>query len=162
MNFKRYKFLRGVALEKLQKNASKYDKQHLEEDKKNSSSELEDSLLLAYIGDGVYSVYVRDRVAETEISKVQVLHNLVTDFICAKAQAKSFTHIESLLTNEELLVAKRARNSHVNPPKNVELYEYRLSTAFEAVLGYLYRHKDQTRLDFIMNEAFSVVLNQLK
>lgn len=121
-----------------------------------------DSLLLAYIGDGVYSLYIRDRVAMTGITKVQVLHNLVTDFICAKSQAKVFLHLEPLFTEEESMVAKRARNSQVNVPKNVDVYEYRLSTAFEAVLGYLYNRKDHERLSTLMNASFSYVLETLR
>ena len=77
----------------------------------NGEGPLEDSLMLAYIGDGVYTLFIRNRVVETGITKTQILHDVVTSFINAKAQAKVLQALEPSLTEEELLVAKRARNS---------------------------------------------------
>ena len=70
-----------------------------------------DAVMLAYIGDAVYSMYIRQRVVEMSISKVQVLHTLVTEFICAKSQSKAFEQLESILTEDEQTIARRARNS---------------------------------------------------
>lgn len=101
----------------------------------NGEGLLEDSLMLAYIGDGVYTLFIRNRVVETGITKTQILHDVVTSFINAKAQAKVLLALEPSLTEDELLVAKRARNSNVHVPKSASVQEYRMSTAFEALLG---------------------------
>lgn len=78
-----------------------------------------DAVMLAYIGDAVYSMYVRERVVQMNISKVQVLHTIVTEFICAKSQAKVLLEIEDAFTEQEQAIARRARNSNVNVPKVV-------------------------------------------
>lgn len=155
MNFKRYQFLRATAIEKLKGTI---------EHEGNTTANAEDSLMLAYIGDAVYSLFVRERMTEAGIMKVQVLHNLVTDFICAKAQAKVLQawDTEQVLTDVEQQVAKRARNSQVHVPKSATVQEYRASTAFEAVLGYLYRTSQTERLQTLMGQAFQYTLNSMK
>lgn len=117
--------------------------------------------MLAYIGDALYSLYVRQCLVGTGIDKVRVLHALVTEFICAKAQSAALLALEPTLTDDELAVAKRARNSHVNVPKSATVQEYRASTAFEAVLGYLSRTGQTARLQEIMRLAFEVTLKAI-
>lgn len=153
MNFKRYQFLRDRALEKLRA-------QDLSRPMVATPDIVqgEDSLMLAYIGDALYSLFVRQRLIGTGIDKVRVLHALVTEFICAKAQAAALLALEPRLTDEELAVAKRARNSHVNVPKSATVQEYRASTAFEALLGYLSRTGQEVRLQELMMAAFEVTL----
>ncbi len=153
MNFKRYQFLRDRALEKLRA-------QDLSRPMVATPDIVqgEDSLMLAYIGDALYSLFVRQRLIGTGIDKVRVLHALVTEFICAKAQAAAILALEPRLTDEELAVAKRARNSHVNVPKSATVQEYRASTAFEALLGYLSRTGQEARLQELMMAAFEVTL----
>jgi len=118
-------------------------------------------IALAFEGDAVYSMYIRQRVVEMSISKVQVLHTLVTEFICAKSQSKAFEQLESILTEDEQTIARRARNSNVNVPKSSSVREYRNSTAFEAVLGFLYESGQQDRLNELMQEAYSITLRGL-
>ena len=127
----------------------------------NGEGPLEDSLMLAYIGDGVYTLFIRNRVVETGITKTQILHDVVTSFINAKAQAKVLQALEPTLTEEELLVAKRARNSNVHVPKSASVQEYRMSTAFEALLGYTYRKGDEERLTTLMEFAFAETLSHI-
>ena len=117
--------------------------------------------MLAYIGDGVYTLFIRNRVVETGITKTQILHDVVTSFINAKAQAKVLQALEPSLTEEELLVAKRARNSNVHVPKSASVQEYRMSTAFEALLGYTYRKGDEERLSTLMEFAFAETLSRM-
>jgi len=114
--------------------------------------------MLAYIGDAVYSMYVRERVVQMNITKVQVLHTIVTEFICAKSQAKALLEIEDTFTEQEQAIARRARNSNVNVPKSSSVQEYRSSTAFEAVLGFLYETRQDERLQDVMKQAFSITL----
>ncbi|KAF1679166.1 Mini-ribonuclease 3 [Veillonella sp. R32] len=152
MNFKRYQFLRATAIEKLKA---------IKEHEGNTTAGAEDSLMLAYIGDAVYSLFVRERMTEAGIMKVQVLHNLVTECICAKAQAKVLQAWDEaqVLTEAEQQVSKRARNSNVHVPKSATVQEYRASTAFEAVLGYLYRTGQTERLEILMAKAFQYTLD---
>ena len=103
-------------------------------------------------------MYVRERVVQMNITKVQVLHTIVTEFICAKSQAKVLLAIEDTFTEQEQAIARRARNSNVNVPKSSTVQEYRSSTAFEAVLGFLYETRQDERLQHIMGQAFSITL----
>lgn len=117
-----------------------------------------DSLSLAYIGDAVYSMYIRKAVILTGIKKVRVIHEVVTKIICAKSQAKAFIEIEPMLTEVEAQVTKRARNSNVNVPKSAEVWEYRNSTALEALFGFLYLNDEMERLEEFCKLAMQVSL----
>ena len=66
--------------------------------------------------------------------------------------------IEDAFTEEEQAIARRARNSNVNVPKSSTVQEYRSSTAFEAVLGFLYETRQEDRLQHILGQAFSITL----
>ncbi len=161
MNFKRYQFLKGQAVEKLRAQTTFPFPIAVEEGIDEKIVASEDSLMLAYIGDAVYSLYVRNRMVTTEITKVQILHTLVTEFICAKAQSKVMHQLEEELTEGEALVVRRARNSNVNVPKSATVQEYRSSTAFEALVGFLYRTAQGERLQTFLDKAFSIVLADL-
>ena len=153
MKFKQFQFLKQEAIKKL----ILLDTEHSSFVPKSASEVISsDAVMLAYIGDAVYSMYIRQR-----ISKVQVLHTLVTEFICAKSQSKAFEQLESILTEDEQTIARRARNSNVNVPKSSSVREYRNSTAFEAVLGFLYESGQQDRLNELMQEAYSITLRGL-
>lgn len=155
MKFDQYKFLRHQAKEKL------FD-MNLEEGITYTSESARqlDSLILAYIGDAVYSLYVREHVIACAM-KVQVVHNLVTPIISAKGQAHSWEAIEEMLTEDELLVTKRARNSNVHVPKSATVQEYRRSTALEALFGYLYLTNQKERLQKMLQIALSSALEKL-
>ena len=159
MKFKQFQFLKQEAIKKL---ILLDTEDHSFVSKPASEVLASDAVMLAYIGDAVYSMYIRQRVVEMSISKVQVLHTLVTEFICAKSQSKVLDQIESmLLTEDEQIIARRARNSNVNVPKSSSVREYRNSTAFEAVLGFLYETGQQDRLNELMKEAYSITLRGL-
>ncbi len=63
--------------------------------------------MLAYIVMQYYSMYVRERVVHMNITKVQILHTIVTEFICAKSQAKVLLEIENTFTEDEQAIARR-------------------------------------------------------
>lgn len=108
---------------------------------------------LAYIGDAVYEVYVRDYLLHKGLTKVNALHKEAKQYVSAKAQSSIMARlIESeLLTTEELMVFKRGRNakSHTSA-KNTDVLTYKVSTGFEALLGYLYMSKQSDRLNELM------------
>ncbi len=151
----RYLFLREQAREYLLKNRD--EKVYTEDELREM-----DSLLLAYMGDALYSLFVREKVMACGIHKVQILHEFVTNIICAKAQAEVYMVLEEELTDGEKYIAKRARNKAANVPKSATVQEYRLSTAFEAVLGYLRLSGQEERLEILCSKAYRHSLEKSK
>lgn len=117
-----------------------------------------DSLTLAYIGDCYYSLYIRKAVFNTGIAKVHVLHDMVSKIICAKTQCKCFLKLEPQFTTTEQHIARRARNTKMNIPSSATQFEYRCSTALEAVLGYLYLKNDEERLKSFCKQSLEIAL----
>lgn len=96
-------------------------------------------LVLAYIGDAVYEMYVRTMLVETTTLSVHGLHLRAAKLVCAKAQAAAFRIIEPMLTEEEREIFKRGRNAHMGTvPKNARILDYRHATGVESLIGYLY------------------------
>lgn len=119
-------------------------------------------LVLAYIGDCVYEIYVRTRViAEHSDMPAYKLHRQTIDYVKAHAQSNSMTAVEPLLTEAELAIYKRGRNAKsATVPKNADLTDYRRATGFEALVGWLYLKKENERLDFIMETAYRSARNE--
>ncbi|WEV44121.1 hypothetical protein OZX56_02520 [Lactobacillus sp. ESL0684] len=95
---------------------------------------------LAYLGDAVYEIRIRQHLIKGGIVKPQVLQREATYYVSAKAQAALITKLQAddLLTADELATYRRGRNakSHTKA-KNTSLATYQMSTGFEAVWGYL-------------------------
>lgn len=121
-------------------------------------------LVLAYIGDGVYEVYVRSRViAEQPDLPPHKLHKVTTQYVKAHAQSNSMLFIEDKLTEKELATYKRGRNAKSpTVPKNADLTDYRRATGFEALIGYLYLNKETERLEELMDYAYNGALDAEK
>ncbi len=99
------------------------------------------SLALAYIGDAIYEVYVRELLLERGTIKPNQLHQEAIQYVSGKSQAKVILHWleDNLLTEEESKVVVRGRNAKSgSTPKNINVQTYRYSTAFEALIGYHY------------------------
>ncbi|OXS73829.1 ribonuclease III [Domibacillus enclensis] len=112
-------------------------------------------LALAYMGDAVYEVYVRKFLLESGRVKPNDLHRTSTKFVSAKAQAAQLHRLREIgfLTEEEVTVAKRGRNAksgHV--PKNTDVLTYNHSTAFEAVIGFLFLTGQLERMEAIIHD----------
>lgn len=114
-------------------------------------------LVLAYIGDGVYELFVRSRIIEEHFDMPpNKLHQLSTTHVRAHAQSRSMVIIEPMLTEDELTIYKRGRNAKSSTvPKNADVTEYRRATGFEALIGYLYLSGKNDRLTEIMNIAYN-------
>ena len=95
-------------------------------------------LVLAYVGDAVFELAVRAYLATHIRASVGELHERARDKVRAAAQAQALADIEWSLTEEERELVRRARNAKAQVPKSASLYEYRYSTAFEALLGHLF------------------------
>ncbi len=110
------------------------------------------SIVLAFVGDAVYSLFVRERLAYENDSKTGELNSLSSAIVCAKSQAKRIDELMPLLTEEEIAIFKRARNAKKGAKaKNASVAEYNKSTGFEAVIGFLYITGEYERLNYLLN-----------
>jgi ribonuclease-3 family protein len=109
-------------------------------------------LQLAFVGDGVYEVFIRNYILNNnkELS-THKLHVEAIKYVKAHAQSEIIRRIESDLTEEEIYIYKRGRNTKsATVPKNADLAEYRAATGFEALVGYLYLINQIDRLNTIL------------
>lgn len=105
-------------------------------------------LVLAFVGDSVQQLMVRTKLACNTTAKAGELHKLQAEQIKAPAQAKYMDEIMPLLTEDEMAVFKRARNSHMNTiAKHSSVADYKKASGFEAVIGYLYLLGKNERLE---------------
>ncbi len=114
---------------------------------------------LAYIGDAVYEIYVRKHVLLGGYANVDMLHRRAVMYVRADGQAKALKALMTdFLSEEEVSLAKRARNhKSASKPKNADPVIYKLATAFEALIGYLYLSGEINRMEDIISKAFEVI-----
>ena len=108
---------------------------------------------LAYLGDSVYEVYVREHLIKMGISLVENLQREAIKYVSAKSQSKIVRWLtdNNYLNNDELDIIKRGRNyKRGSHPKNTDIITYKNSTGFEALIGYLYLDNKIDRLDEII------------
>ena len=109
-------------------------------------------VVLAFIGDAVYSLFVREMLVFEHDYKTGELNRLATAKVRASAQAERIIKLQEILTEEELAIFKRARNAKKGTKsKSASVAEYNLSTGFEAVIGYLYVLGDIARINELLN-----------
>jgi len=118
------------------------------------------ALTLAYIGDAFFTLYVRTRLLTHAYYKVRVLHTLDAQMVSAKYQAVALRELEPDLTEPELAIVRRGRNTKSRPTKSATVGDYRHSTAFEALLGYLFL-TNSPRLYAIADKAFVIISRKL-
>ncbi len=118
-------------------------------------------LVLAYIGDAYFNLYVRTRLLAFEQSRVRVLHGHGARMVSATLQAHALRALEGGLSEDELAIVRRGRNAKSTVPKSASVGDYRASTGFEALLGYLYLSGDEARLTALASEAFVVISRKL-
>ncbi|KGL38057.1 ribonuclease III [Listeria newyorkensis] len=117
-------------------------------------------LALAYMGDSVYERHIRELLLAEGKTKPNQLHKTATQYVSAKAQAYILQamYAKAFLTEEEDRIAKRGRNAKSNSvPKNTDLQTYSLSSAFEAVIGYLYLGGESERLNEWLDLATEII-----
>lgn len=114
-------------------------------------------LTLAFIGDTVFDLFVRERLICQANRPVNKLHNLAAKTVNAASQAAAVKKIMDILTEEELSVFRRGRNSHTNhKAKNASEGDYHYATGFEALFGYLYLKGNTERL----RELFNLIIEE--
>lgn len=112
------------------------------------------ALNLAFIGDTLYDLYVRTVLVAQSGCPVQELHKKAIGYVNAAAQASAVQLIMDELTEEELAVYKRGRNTKTaTTPKHADIQDYRAATGLEAVLGYLYLSGNESRAFELMSLA---------
>lgn len=102
-------------------------------------------LTLAFLGDGVFELFVRERLVEKGSAPVNKLHKRAVAVVCAHAQARAVELLEGKLTGEEQEILRRGRNAHSQAPKNADVAEYHSATGLEALFGYLHLCGDSER-----------------
>ncbi len=96
------------------------------------------NLSLAFVGDGVYSLLIREYLVKNKRYPVNILHKTTIKYVSARGQFAAINLIMDMLTEEEKAVFKRGKNSSkATVAKNASAEEYRASTGFECVIGYL-------------------------
>ncbi|QZY54649.1 Mini-ribonuclease 3 [Crassaminicella profunda] len=115
-------------------------------------------LVLAYIGDAVYEVYIREYVLYNYGGNVNKLHKIATKFVKAGAQAKIAHTLEKEISEEEWHMIKRGRNQKSGTvPKNADLTDYKYATGFETLIGYLYLLGNTNRIKEIVKRAVQII-----
>lgn len=114
-------------------------------------------LALAFLGDSVYEQKVRERLILAANMPANTLHKLAVERVCAEYQSECILKIieDGILTERELEVFKRGRNTKVNAPKHSTVMEYRNATGLECLFGYLCLTGQQNRIE----ELFEICWN---
>lgn len=111
-------------------------------------------LALAYIGDGIYELLVRNYLVLKGNYKVNDLQKMAIKYVSAKAQCEILKKImeANILSEVEISIVLRARNNtNGRHPKNTDIVTYKHATALEALFGYLYLEKDYDRINLLLN-----------
>lgn len=109
-------------------------------------------LALAFVGDGVYDLIIREKLVCEANRPVKTLNQKKVDIVRCQAQAELVKKIEPFLTDEEKEVFRRGRNTHTGHcPKNASAADYHMATGFEALIGYLYLCGNIKRINELIN-----------
>ncbi|GMA50483.1 mini-ribonuclease 3 [Alicyclobacillus contaminans] len=118
-------------------------------------------LELAFIGDAVWELYARNHVLGKGVRRPGQLHRETTRYVRADAQAAAAAALWDDLTSEEQAIVRKGRNAKSGTVrKNAAVLDYRHSTGFEALIGYLYGQADRTRLDEVCAQALKYLDNR--
>ena len=118
------------------------------------------SSTLAYLGDAVFEVIVREKIVLEKPGDVGRAHHTAVRYVSAAGQALAAKAMIAggFLTEEEEKIYKKARNHRsMSRPQNADPREYKIATGFEALLGFLYLSDDRQRLREIAAEAVRIV-----
>lgn len=114
-------------------------------------------LVLAFLGDAVFELMVRQKLVEKGNAPIGQLHRQSVEHVCAAAQAAGAHAIQPLLTEEELAIYKRGRNTHNNTPKNADPVQYRCATGLETLFGYLYLQERSDRAEELFSQIWEAI-----
>ena len=110
---------------------------------------------LAYLGDSVLEVLIRERLILSGAQKSAKLNSEALKYVTAVNQARAFSNIENMLTENEAQIFRRGKNSsHLNIPKSASPLEYKTATGFEAIFGYLHLTGNKERILELFDVAY--------
>lgn len=120
-------------------------------------------LALAYLGDAVWELFVRQHLLALGETRPYRLQRASVLYVSAKAQAEILRFLTKELSEEEAGVVRRGRNAKSGTvPKNADVIEYRHSTGFESLIGYLYLQGNWERLQELAAKAIRYVDSTLR
>lgn len=108
---------------------------------------------LAYLGDAVFEMQVRKRLVTSGRYNLRGMHKVAVDTVRAKAQAEALNRLRPVLTEAEAEIVRMGRNAKTSVPRSASVAEYRHSTGFEALIGYLFLLGDMARLQELLDVA---------
>ncbi len=114
-------------------------------------------MTLAYIGDGVYSEYIRRFLVSGGISNVNHLTKESIKYVRADGQSKMALALMDSLTDEEQTIVRRGRNTRSHVPKHARTIDYRYATGLEALVGYLELTGQKERLEELMVRGINLL-----
>ena len=116
-------------------------------------------LALAYMGDAVYELQIRELLIGRNKGDVGKVHKRAIAYVSSDGQSKALkTMMKDFLTEEERKLVKRARNKRATSrPRNADPRRYKLATGFEALIGALYLVGDKDRLEKVIHEAVRII-----
>ncbi|MDO5137040.1 MAG: ribonuclease III domain-containing protein [Oscillospiraceae bacterium] len=110
---------------------------------------------LAFVGDAVYELMVREYISLHHDAPAGKLHSMCVEYVRAEAQVKAFEKIQNVLTEDELDFVRKGRNANkVTASKNAEPAAYRIATGVETMFGYLYLTGSNDRIRELFNMIF--------
>ena len=114
-------------------------------------------LPLAFIGDSVHTLFIREKVLEQDTgNKMNNYHTISSKYCKASAQASALNNILPFLNEEEKDIVRRGRNAKPkHQAKNATNSDYSHATAFEILIGFLYLKGDEERFQFILSKSIS-------
>ena len=116
------------------------------------------SIALAFLGDAVYEKFIRERIVRHGSAGADRMHKEAVRYVKAAAQEQALRVMAEDLTEDEADVVRRARNHKItSKPKNADPLTYKMATAFEALLGYLYLDGQEERLTALMEQAARIL-----
>lgn len=120
-------------------------------------------IVLAFVGDAVYSLYVRERLVRSGAGKASEFQRAASKIVSAEGQSEFLSILEPLLTEAETDVYKRGRNAKkATKSKNASAVAYNRSTGFEAVLGYLHLTGNEERIQQLLSHADETLFKAIK
>lgn len=118
-----------------------------------------ESKVLAFLGDAVYELYIREYLINKNICNVNELQKECVKYVSAERQCCFIEKMinDNFLTNDELDIFKRGRNASSHSSRSTDIVTYKKSTGLESLIGYLYLNKDMKRINEIMEYIVGVL-----
>lgn len=121
---------------------------------------LQNGETLAYLGDAIFELFVREYLIRSGMTSVKKLHEYAIKYSSGTAQSQMVKELleKEILSEEELAMYKHGRNAnHSQNRRKIQMADYKMATGFEALLGHLYLLGKAERMTEIMRYAISVI-----